>query len=85
MAVLASELLREAEKLIQHRLHPQHIINGWRKAAEVARQELINICKICNIAIDNSKDTEKFHEDLLNIAKTTLSSKLLTQDKNNFA
>ena len=32
VAVLASELLREAEKLILSRLHPQHIIAGWRKA-----------------------------------------------------
>jgi T-complex protein 1 subunit beta len=44
VAVLASELLREAEKLIMHRIHPQHIIAGWRKATEVARKELNNIC-----------------------------------------
>lgn len=37
------------------------------------------------IARDNSTDLEKFKEDLLNIAKTTLSSKLLTQDKQHFA
>jgi T-complex protein 1 subunit beta len=43
VAVLASELLREAEKLIMQRIHPQHIIAGWRKATEVARKELNNI------------------------------------------
>jgi len=79
VAVLASELLREAEKLILQRLHPQHIINGWRKASQVARDELLSI------STDNSQNEQQFHEDLLNIAKTTLSSKLLTQDKQNFA
>ena len=36
-------------------------------------------------AIDHSKDPEKFREDLINIAKTTLSSKVLSQDKELFA
>lgn len=50
VAVLASELLREAEKLVMQRLHPQHIIAGWRKACEVARQTL------SDISSDNSGD-----------------------------
>merc|ERR1712228_709692 len=33
VTVLASELIREAEKLIDMRIHPQTIIAGWRKAA----------------------------------------------------
>ncbi len=37
VTVLASELIREAEKLVDMRLHPQTIIAGWRKAAKVAR------------------------------------------------
>lgn len=35
--------------------------------------------------MDHSENMEKFKEDLLNIARTTLSSKLLTQDKEHFA
>jgi T-complex protein 1 subunit beta len=54
VAVLASELLREAEKLVLQRLHPQHIIQGWRKATQVARETLQNI------STDNSQDPEKF-------------------------
>lgn len=38
-----------------------------------------------SIARDNSSDPEKFKNDLLNIARTTLSSKLLAQDKEHFA
>lgn len=37
------------------------------------------------ISRDNSDDKEKFRLDLLNIARTTLSSKLLTQQKEHFA
>merc|ERR1719163_1399357 len=36
VVVLAGELLREAEKLIARKIHPQLIINGWRKALKVA-------------------------------------------------
>lgn len=79
VAVLAGELLREGEKLINQKIHPQHIINGWRKARDTA-QETLN-----KIARDNSTNEELFREDLLNIARTTLSSKLLTQDKEHFS
>jgi T-complex protein 1 subunit beta len=48
-------------------------------ARDCAREVLRQISR------DNSSDSEKFRLDLLNIAKTTLSSKLLTQDKEHFA
>ena len=37
VTVLASELLRQADKLIEMRIHPQTIAAGWRKATAVAR------------------------------------------------
>jgi T-complex protein 1 subunit beta len=61
------------------KLHPQTIINGWRMARDAARSKLVSIAQ------DHSLDQAKFKEDLINIAKTTLSSKLLTQDKQHFA
>jgi T-complex protein 1 subunit beta len=76
---LAGELLREGEKLIHMKIHPQTIIAGWRLARDAARAKLISISR------DNSTNQVKFEEDLINIAKTTLSSKLLTQDKQHFA
>lgn len=79
VTVLAAELLREAEQMMAQKLHPQTIISGWRKACDAARQALESA------AIDNSKDAAKFREDLLNIARTTLSSKLLTQHRDHFA
>lgn len=79
VAVFAGELLREAEKLVNQRIHPQIIIEGWRKARDEARKVLTAI------SIDNSGDIEKFEKDLYNIAMTTLSSKLLKHDKEKFA
>lgn len=79
VTVLASELLKEADKLIEQRIHPQTIIAGWRQATNVAREALQNA------AADNSADVERFREDLMNIARTTLSSKILSQHKELFA
>merc|ERR1719268_705348 len=79
VTVLASELIREAEKLIDMRIHPQTIISGWRQAAKVARRHLEKS------AIDHSNDEAKFREDLMNIARTTLSSKILSQHKDFFS
>ena len=63
MVVLASELLREAEKLIEQRIHPQNIVAGWRMATKVARDALESQAK------DHGDDDVKFREDLLNIAR----------------
>jgi len=79
VAVLCGELLREAESLIQQRIHPQTIIEGWRMATNIARAELESM------AVDNSADEEAFRQDLVNIAKTTLSSKLVYHEKSHFA
>ena len=79
VTVLAAELLREAEKLIDQKLHPQIIIAGWRIATKVARDALTESSQ------DNSANDAKFKEDLMNIARTTLSSKILHQHKDFFA
>lgn len=79
VVVLAGELLREAEVLIKQRVHPMTIVQGWRVAAKAARQALVES------AVDNGADEARLREDLLNIAKTTLSSKLLNKDKEKFA
>jgi len=79
VAVMAGELLKEAEKLVNQKIHPQIIIGGWREARKVA-QKVLN-----DIAMDNSSDEEAFKRDLKNIALTTLSSKLLFHDRDYFA
>ncbi|GAA5846899.1 hypothetical protein JCM3766R1_000835 [Sporobolomyces carnicolor] len=80
VTVLASEILREAEKLVTiQRVHPQTVIEGFRIASKAALGALEAAAQ------DNGKDAEKFREDLLAIARTTLSSKVLAADKDYFA
>lgn len=79
VTVLGAELLREAEQLVNKKIHPQTIIEGYRIARKVAIEGLEKF------SLDNSNHPEKFRSDLLNIAKTTLSSKILSGDKEQFA
>jgi len=79
VVVFACELLKEAESLVSQKIHPQTIISGWRKAVDAARGALTDA------ANDHGQDPVKFREDLMNIARTTLSSKILTQHKDKFA
>ncbi|RPA81728.1 T-complex protein 1 subunit beta [Ascobolus immersus RN42] len=79
VTVLAAELLREAEKLIDQKIHPQVIIDGYRIASQTALKTLEKA------AVDHSSNPAAFREDLVSIAKTTLSSKVLNQDRDHFS
>ena len=79
VAVLAGELLRQAEKLVEMKIHPQTVIEGFRMARDAARKKLVDS------SWDNSGDLEKFRADLMHVAMTTLSSKLVFHDKEHFA
>lgn len=79
VCVLAGELLREAEKLLEDKIHPQTVIAGYRAAANAAASALERS------AVDNGSDPVAFRKDLLNIARTTLSSKVLAQARDHFA
>ena len=57
----------------------QTIIAGWRQASKVALQALENSAQ------SHVEDEVKFREDLMNIARTTISSKILSQHKDFFA
>ncbi|VDN60740.1 unnamed protein product [Dracunculus medinensis] len=75
VAVLAAELLREAERLIEMRIHPQTIIAGYRKALKIAQEALVSSATL----------SDNLHEDLTKIARTTLGSKILAQYKDYFS
>mmetsp|Transcript_3482 Transcript_3482/g.3874 ORF Transcript_3482/g.3874 Transcript_3482/m.3874 type:complete len:527 (-) Transcript_3482:70-1650(-) len=79
VTVLSAELLKEAEKLIEKKIHPQTIIEGYRIACNTALEAL------SKAAVNNGSNQELFRKDLINIAKTTLSSKILAQDKDHFS
>ena len=78
VAVLCGELLREAEKLVNNKIHPQVIIEGFR----IAHEECMKVLK--SIYREHKVHDDAFRHDLLNISRTTLSSKLLTQQKEYF-
>mmetsp|Transcript_21786 Transcript_21786/g.28170 ORF Transcript_21786/g.28170 Transcript_21786/m.28170 type:complete len:531 (+) Transcript_21786:107-1699(+) len=78
VAVLAGELLREAEQLMNQRIHPQTICHGWRLAREQAVQALERMSQL-------AANDDDFRTNLTQIASTTLSSKLLTYEKEHFA
>lgn len=52
VTVLAAEILREGEKLIDKKIHPQTIIAGWRAAAKEA------LAVLENAAVDNRLITQ---------------------------
>jgi len=79
VCVLAGELLREAEQLINKHIHPQTIISGYRLAAKAASAALEAAAQ------NHVNDQEKFRKDLYNIASTTLSSKILGNEKDHFS
>ncbi|KAL1239179.1 T-complex protein 1 subunit beta [Trichinella pseudospiralis] len=79
VAVLAAQLLHQAELLIESGIHPQIIIRGWRQALQAARAKLADIARI------SSNDPEIFREELLNLACTALGSKILASHKKLFA
>lgn len=79
VVVLAAEMLRNAQYLVEQKMHPQVIIKGYRLALQAART------KLESLAQDHGSDPEAFRQDLLKIAMTTLSSKLLKHEKEHFA
>jgi len=79
VVVLASEIVRNAQQLVEQKMHPQVVIKGFRLALAAARE------KLEALAIDHGKDADAFREDLMKIARTTLSSKLLKHEKDHYA
>ncbi|GKD48608.1 T-complex protein 1 subunit beta [Tanacetum coccineum] len=68
------------DKVLQSTGHSVTVTNDrYRMAPECARSALLERVK------DNKEDAEKFRSDLMKIAMTTLSSKILSQDKEHFA
>ncbi|MCK5024925.1 MAG: thermosome subunit, partial [Thermoplasmata archaeon] len=70
--VLAGELLKKAESLIEQNVHPTVIANGYRLAAE----ESIAILKKLGIKVNPNSD-----KDLKNIATTAMTGKSIVGNK----
>ncbi|NVM55892.1 MAG: thermosome subunit, partial [Candidatus Helarchaeota archaeon] len=74
--LLATELLTQAEKLLTVKIHPNTIINGYKKALAKSQEILQDLA--LPITLDN-------HEILKKIAKSAINSKLLRDKEEYFA
>ncbi|TFF96724.1 MAG: thermosome subunit [Promethearchaeota archaeon] len=74
--ILAGELLKRAKKLLEQKIHPTVITEGFRKAAEKA-VEILNEMSIKS-GIDDA-------EGLKNCAMTCMSSKIVSESKDYLA
>ncbi|OCK78952.1 T-complex protein 1 [Lepidopterella palustris CBS 459.81] len=77
VVIIAAELLRRANELMKNKIHPTTIITGYRLALREA-------VKYMNENI-STKVEALGRESLINIAKTSMSSKLIGSDSDFFA
>lgn len=78
VVVLAGALLQQAELLLKKGIHPIRIAEGFEKAAQIAQNRLQEI----SVTMDIDKND---HETLITTAMTTLSSKIVQQNKRQMA
>jgi thermosome len=74
--ILAGELLKRAKKLLEQKIHPTVITEGFRKAADKAIEILENM------SINSGIEDE---EGLKNAAMTCMSSKIVSESKEKLA
>ena len=78
--LLAAEFLKQSKSFIEEGLHPQIMIRSLRKACELCLKKIEEIA----VKIDKS-NKEELRNLLEKCAQTTLSSKLIAQQKQFFS
>jgi thermosome len=78
-AVLTGDLLKQAEALLDQKIHPTTIINGYRKAAAKALEV------VDKVAEPVDPEAAGYKKILMDVAKTSMSSKFVSGSRDTLA
>lgn len=85
VVILAGALLDQALKLIEMGIHPIKVANGYEKASKIISNHLDSIADEISIDKDNLANNLLTSSDLFKAAKTSLGSKIVNKNHDQFA